>query len=263
MFFGFEGITVRYGKHTVLRDVTLSLRRGEQLTLIGQNGCGKSTLLRTVFRAVPVAAGQVVWEDRPLAAYTAAARARQIAYLPQDPPPLADIDVETLVGYGRYPHTAPLRGMTAADRAAVEQALLATETAHLRRRRFATLSGGEAQRVRLAMCLAQEPRVLILDEPTAHLDAGQQLRLLELLRRLRAERELTVLAVLHDLNHAARYSDRICALHDGGIFACGTPAQVLTAPRLATLFGIRAELGWDEEYRCPTVLEKPMEGDPT
>lgn len=258
MYFGFEHIGVRYGAKTVLKDLTLEICQGEFAVLIGQNGCGKSTLLRTVFQTVKPSSGQVVLNGRPLAAYSATERAKRIAYLPQSANDMPDMEVATLVACGRYPHTGLGHRLTECDREIVEDAMRATGVASLRRRKMATLSGGEYQRARLAMCVAQQPQILILDEPTTHLDIGYQLEVLDLIRRFNRERGMTVLAVLHDLNHAARYADRICAIRDGALYATGTPREVLTAPCLRELFGIRAEIGWDAEYDCPTVHAKSV-----
>lgn len=258
MYFGFENICVRFGSKNVLKDLTLALSPGEFTVLIGQNGCGKSTLLRTVFQTVKPSSGQVVLNGRPLTAYSAAERAKKIAYLPQSANDMPDMEVAALVACGRYPHTGIGHRLTERDREIVEDAMRVTGVAQLGCRKLATLSGGEYQRARLAMCVAQQPQILILDEPTTHLDIGYQLEVLDLIRRLNRERGMTVLAVLHDLNHAARYADRICAIRDGGLYAAGAPREVLTAPCLRALFGIRAEIGWDAEYDCPTVYAKPV-----
>ena len=251
MFFGFESISVSYGKKQVLRDLTLEVPRGKIVALIGPNGCGKSSLLKTVSRAVIPSAGRVMLEGRPLEDYKPRQRAQRIAYLPQECPIPDDMDVETLVSYGRYPHRTVGRGMTAADRAVIERVLHETGLRALRNASLNTLSGGELQRARIAMNLAQEPMVLILDEPTTHLDIGYQLEILELLRRLNRTMGLTVLMVLHDIDLAARFADRICAIHGGTVGACGTPDEVITAQNMRKLFGIHAEILRDERNHCP------------
>ena len=253
MFFGFEHISVAYGKHTVLRDVTLEVPQGEISVLIGRNGCGKSSLLRTVSRAVKPRLGRVIWNDRPLADYTPRQRACGIAYLGQSLPTVAAIDVETLVSYGRYPHTVAGRGLTAHDREVIDRAIEQTGLDALRNRALTTLSGGELQRARIAMNLAQEPSVLILDEPTTHLDIGYQLEIMELLRRLNRSLGLTVLMVLHDIDLAARYADRIFGLANGYLAVDGSADEVITAENMRMLFGIEAEILQDEENGCPYV----------
>lgn len=258
MHFGFEHIGVRYGSKTVLKDLTLEIFPGEFAVLIGQNGCGKSTLLRTAFQTVKPASGQVMLNGRALSSYSAAERAKRLAYLPQSAREVPDMEVAALVACGRYPHTGFGHRLTERDHAIVEEAMRVTGIEHLRHCKLATLSGGEYQRARLAMCVAQQPHILILDEPTTHLDIGYQLEVLDLIRRLNRERGMTVLAVLHDLNHAARYADRICAIREGGLYAVGTPCEVLSESCLRELFGIRAEIGWDAEYDCPTIYAKPV-----
>lgn len=253
MYFGFEHITVSYGKHTVLRDVTMDVPQGKITVLIGRNGCGKSSLLKTVSRAVTPRSGCVILRDRPLDAYSPKERARQIAYMGQSMPTVADIDVETLVSYGRYPHTVPGRGMTAYDREVIHSAIVQTDLNAIRNRALTTLSGGELQRARVAMNLAQEPSVLILDEPTTHLDLGYQLEILELLRKLNRTLGLTVLMVLHDIDLAARYADMIFALCDGRIVTFGTPDEVITADHVRTIFGVESEILRDEANGCPYV----------
>lgn len=253
MFFGFEHMTVAYGKHTVLNDVTLEVPQGKVCVLIGRNGCGKSSLLRTVSQTVRPRAGQVVWLNRPLTDYPPRQRARGIAYLGQSAPIPADIDVETLVSYGRYPHAVAGRGMTAYDREMIDLALVRTGLEKIRNRALNTLSGGELQRARIAMNLAQEPSVLILDEPTTHLDIGYQLEIMELLRGLNREMGLTVLMVLHDVDLAARYADRIYGICDGRLAVDGTPAEVISTENMRRLFGIEADILWDEKNKCPYV----------
>lgn len=253
MFFGFEHITVAYGKHTVLNDVTLEVPQGRICVLIGRNGCGKSSLLRTVSRAVKPKSGRVIWQDRPLDEYSPRQRARGIAYLGQSVSSPADIDVETLVSYGRYPHMSAGRGMTAHDRKVIEHALMQAGLDAIRNRALNTLSGGELQRARIAMNLAQEPSILILDEPTTHLDIGYQLEIMELLRKLNRELGLTVLMVLHDVDLAARYADRICGICDGRLDVAGTPEGVITVENMRRLFGIESEILWDETNGCPYV----------
>lgn len=242
MYFGFENITVAYGKHTVLEDIILEVPRGRMVALIGRNGCGKSSLLKTVSGAVKPKSGGIIWEGQSLQKLTARQRARQIAYLGQASVTPAEIDVETLVSYGRYPYLRRGCGMTASDREAVELALVRTELVPLRNRMLSSLSGGELQRARIAMNLAQEPSVLILDEPTTHLDIGYQLEILELLRELNRSLGLTVLMVLHDINLAARYADLIYGILDGHIAVSGTPDEVITEESIRALFDIDAEI---------------------
>ncbi|MDR0856142.1 MAG: ABC transporter ATP-binding protein, partial [Clostridiales bacterium] len=174
MYFGFQNISIKYGKKRVIENLSADFPKGKIVTIIGKNGCGKSSLLKTVSRAVRPDTGAVIYEDRPLNSYKPKFAARKIAYLPQvrDSPP--DIDVKTLVSYGRYPHIRFGRGMTRADADTVDRALRLTGLAHLKYQTLATLSGGERQRAWIAMTICQEPEILILDEPTTYLDVGYQ-----------------------------------------------------------------------------------------
>lgn len=168
MYFGFQDIYASYGKKEILRGLTLDIPRGKIVTLIGQNGCGKSTLLKTVSKAVIPKSGKVVYLDKKLSSYPPKQLAQRIAYLSQvhESPP--DIDVRTLVSYGRFPHSRFGRGLTAEDGEIIDRALALTGLTHLKDRILATLSGGERQRAWIAMTIAQEPEILILDEPTTY-----------------------------------------------------------------------------------------------
>jgi iron complex transport system ATP-binding protein len=223
-----------------LDGVNLQVRRGEYLALLGPNGAGKSTLLRLLAGVLVAGAGDVLLEGVPLRRSPRRTLARRIAVLPQRLEVAFDAQVESLVGLGRTPHRSPFGawwGPRPADRAAVEAALRATDTARFRDRTFQELSGGEQQRVALALALAQEADVLLLDEPTSHLDPHQAQAVLDLVAALRRERALTVVAVFHDLNLAALYAGRIVVLHQGAVLADGLPPEVLRAEVLDRAFG--------------------------
>ena len=251
MYFSFEHITAAYGKNVVLRDFSMEIPRGNIVTLIGANGCGKSTLLKTVTRAVTPTSGRILFDEKPLTAYSPKQLAQKIACLAQvhNAPP--DLDVRTLVACGRYPYARFGRDARTSDRAIVERAIEMTGLQKLSSRQLSTLSGGEVQRAWIAMAVAQEPEILILDEPTTYLDIGYQMEILELVRRLQDACGMTILMVLHDLNLAARYSDMLCAMKDGALYASGTPREVLTADNLRALFGIRAQILEDAAHDCP------------
>ncbi len=254
MYFGFDGITVEYGKKTVLDGLSLEVPKGKFVTVIGQNGCGKSTLLKTVSRAVTPQKGTVIFEDRPMKEYSPKKLAKKIAYLAQIHTAPPDIDVRTLVSYGRYPHLSFGKKMTAKDYEIIDNALTLTGLGELRDRAVSTLSGGERQRAWIAMTVAQEPEILVLDEPTTYLDIGYQIEVLELIRSLNTELEITVLTVLHDLNLAARYSDLIFAVRGGNVYTCGSPKEVITPQILSDVFNIDARIMIDGEYGCPFFI---------
>jgi iron complex transport system ATP-binding protein len=232
-----RGLGARRGPRDVLHDVTFALRAGEAVALVGPNAAGKSTLLRVLAGLLPPAGGDVLLLGRALPRWDRDARARTVALVApdEDAPPL--LTVEERVRLGRFPHRGPFRPFGAADRAAVERALERTGTQALRGRRLATLSAGERQLAALARGLAQEPRLLLLDEPGAHLDVGHQLQLFRVLDEACAE-GVAVLAVVHDLQRAAEWARRMLLLRDGRLAADGAPATVLMSAPCAQAFGV-------------------------
>lgn len=252
MYFGFDAVTVGYGRRTppVVRALTLALQEGEIAALIGPNGCGKSTLLGTVPRLLSPSSGEVVFRDAPLRSLSPRQTAQKIAYLGQFHTAPGDLPVRTLVSYGRYPH-----GRDAVrDRVIVDDAMARTGLTALADRPLDALSGGERQRAWLAMAVAQQAELLLLDEPTTYLDVGYQLEVLDLIRTLRDELGVTVLMVLHDLNLAARFADRLCVMRAGEIVADGTPDEVLTPAMLREVFGITAAVYRDENSGRPYFI---------
>ena len=254
MYFGFRNITVEYGKKKVLTGLSLDVPKGRIMTLIGQNGCGKSTLLKVIPRAVTPRSGFCELDGRPIREYRSKLLAKRIAYLAQVHTSPPDIDVRTLVSYGRYPYMKPGRGLTKADGDIVTDVIRMTGLEKLSEQPLSTLSGGERQRAWIAMTVAQEPEILVLDEPTTYLDIGYQIEVLELVKNLNRKLGITILMVLHDLNLAARYSDILAAVKDGRIYASGTPYEVLTAENLRALFGIGAAVTKDEAHDCPFFI---------
>lgn len=254
MYFGFDDVSIRYGRNTVLEHVTMDIPRGKVVTVIGKNGCGKSSLLKTVYRAVKPCSGQVVFEGKPLCEYGSRQISRRIAYLPQvhfSPP---DINVRTLVSYGRYPHMRFGKGLSEQDRQIIDSTLEFTGLSDMAERSVCTLSGGERQRAWLAMSICQQPEILILDEPTTYLDISYQVEVLEVIRRLNEKRGTTILMVLHDINLAARFSDFMYALKGGGIHASGEPSHMVSARILSDVFEINARILDDTDNGCPFFI---------
>ena len=254
MYFGFRNLSVSYGKKEVLRSLDVDVPRGKVVTVIGQNGCGKSTMLKTVSKAVTPKRGEVVFCDRRLGEYAPKKLAQQIAYLSQvhESPP--DIDVRTLVSYGRYPYSKFGRGLTQADADIIDRALALTGLTALEDRILSTLSGGERQRAWIAMTIAQEPEILILDEPTTYLDVSYQVEVLELIKKLNRELGITIIMVLHDINLAARYSDVLMAVKGGRLYAAGTPAEIVNKKYLQEIFEIEASVYTDPVHKCPGFI---------
>ncbi len=238
-----ENLTGGYGSRSVVRQVTLNVERGEWLSIVGPNGSGKSTLLRLLSRVLIPQAGRVYLGGRDLhAQLTPQQVARQLALLPQQQRIPAGLTVQQLVSLGRSPHQRWWEWqLTRADGQRVDKALEQTGLGSLASRRVETLSGGERQRAFLALALVQEPQVLLLDEPTTFLDLRYQLELLELLQRLKQEQGLTVITVLHDLNLAIRYSQRMALLGSGQLQAVGSPQAVLTPTLVRQVFGLEVE----------------------
>lgn len=238
-----EGLGFRYPGGTdspgfALEDVSFDLPPGGLLGILGPNGSGKSTLLRLLARVLRPASGRILWEDRPLEAFSQREAARRIATVPQEMSTLFPVTVEQMAALGRYPHAG---GWTEgpADRRAVEEALRETDLLPLRHRLITRLSGGERRRVLLARALAQEPRLLLLDEPTAHLDPGHQLEFLRLMERLRRDRGLAVAAVLHDVNLAAAWCPRLLVLRRGRVLGLGPAREILDGGCLEEAYGLR------------------------
>jgi len=232
-----EGLTLAYRGVEVIHNVTLEIASGEFAVVVGPNASGKSTLLRGLGRVMAPASGRVLLGGNDINRLAAREVAQQLAILPQMHDFDTDLVVEELVWRGRTPHYRLLRRATAEDAAAVERAIIATNIEALRDRPLRSLSGGERQRAWLALALAQDPRVLLLDEPTTFLDLRHQVELMEVLRTLNAG-GLTVVAVLHDLSLVSRYAHRVLGILDGRVAFDGSPEDVLTSAGLERVFGL-------------------------
>jgi iron complex transport system ATP-binding protein len=237
-----RSLRLSYGRREVLHGVDLVVPPGAIVALLGPNGSGKSTFLRTLARQLRPSGGVVELDGRSLAEWPPGRFARHVALLAQSHDPFEDLTVRELVALGRHPHQGFLSLPTAADRAAIDGALAQTDMTALAERRVRELSGGEAQRAWFALALAQQPQFLLLDEPTAYLDLAHQLALLELIRRLNAERGLTVVMALHDLSQAARYADRLVLLKDGRVLADGAAADVLLPELIRSAYAVSVEI---------------------
>jgi iron complex transport system ATP-binding protein len=225
-------------RREVLRGVDLQLRAGELVALVGTNGSGKTTLLRLLAGVLKPDGGEVRFAGRPLGEWRRADLARRVTVLPQQLELPVGFRVSELVEMGRAPHARRLFGATADDERAVARALADADALELGDRYADELSGGERQRVLVAMALAQEPELLLMDEPTLHLDLAHQVAVLSTIRRLQAQRGMTVLAVLHDLNLAAAFAPRVVVLDLGAIAADGAPDEVLTTDLVERTFGV-------------------------
>ncbi|MBU4337136.1 MAG: ABC transporter ATP-binding protein [Actinobacteria bacterium] len=234
-------VTVRYGRHTAVRQVDLEVRPGRLHALLGPNGAGKSTLVRALAHITPPTAGDVVVDGAHLPALPARARARRIAFLPQDTVIEPAFTVLGLVRLGRYAHIGRWRSAGCTDEHVVRESLERVGVADLADRTVPSLSGGQRQLVLLAKALAQQSRYLLLDEPVSALDLHHQLRVLTLLREL-ADEGTGVAVVLHDLDLAARFADHVSVLSQGTVAAAGAPTRVLTADLLLRVYRVTAQV---------------------
>jgi iron complex transport system ATP-binding protein len=246
-----RGLTVAYGSRVALRDVSLALSEGQLLGLVGPNGSGKTTLIRAVSGVVAPQEGRIHLDGADSLALSARETSLRVAVVPQNPHLPPAFTVLELVLMGRTPHLSLLQGEGQADLVAARRAMLATETWELADRPIGELSGGERQRVLVARALAQDTPILLLDEPTAHLDIGHQAATLRLMARLCQSEGKAVLAAVHDLTLAAQFCERLVMLHQGCVVAEGSPREVLTPERLREVYGAAVH-----------VLPHPLTGRP-
>ncbi|MCC3314056.1 ABC transporter ATP-binding protein [Nocardia africana] len=247
-----EDITLAYGGRVIVDGLSVDIEPGLITTVIGPNGCGKSTLLRGLGRLLRPTAGRVLLDGKAIATMKTRDVARIVGMLPQTPVAPEGLTVADLVARGRHPHQSWLRQWSADDETEVAHALAQTGVSELADRTLDELSGGQRQRAWISMALAQGTDILLLDEPTTYLDLAHSLEVLDLVDRLHDDLGRTVVMVLHDLNLAIRYSDRLIVMREGRIVAQGAPGEVIDTELLQTVFGLRAEVHTDP------VSERPM-----
>lgn len=258
-----KGLSLGFSRKQVVENLDLRIQKGEITIILGPNGSGKSTILKAFSRNLKPLRGSVYLHGRNIYEFDARSVARQLAFLPQSPQTPGDITVKELVAHGRFPHQSWWRGETPEDASMVDWALKQTGMAAFADRNMASLSGGERQRAWITMALAQNPEIILLDEPTTHLDICHQIEILELLTYLNRTHGLSVVMVLHDINQAACYADRILLLKHGRIYAEGTPGEVISEEALRAVFGVEAEVRQDKKTEKPffivrgLVKEKP------
>lgn len=246
-----ERITLGYGDRIVIDGLDLELEPGIVTTVIGPNGCGKSTLLRALGRLLSPNSGRILLDGKAIAKMRTRDVAKTLGMLPQTPVAPEGLTVADLVARGRHPHQSWLSQWSRSDEAEVTAALAKTGIADLADRPIDQLSGGQRQRAWISMALAQGTDILLLDEPTTYLDLAHSIEVLDLIDRLHADLGRTVVMVLHDLNLAIRYSDRLVVLSEGRIVACGSPEDIVDSALLRTVFGLDA-----------AVIEDPVSGRP-
>lgn len=247
-------LSVKYGDKLILQDIDIEINQGEIVSIIGPNGSGKSTLIKALSRCLKLSGGEIFLHEKDIFSVKSKEIAQEIAVLPQIKKSPKDLSVENLVSFGRYPHLGFGKKLSSRDKDIVAWAIEKTGLSEYSQRLLYSLSGGERQRAWIAMALAQEPNILILDEPTTYLDISFQLEILELIKDLNQSLNLTVIMVLHDLNQAARYSDKIYVLNQGEIQHCGSPETTIRNNLLRDIFKIDAHIYEDEINNCPYFI---------
>jgi ABC-type cobalamin/Fe3+-siderophores transport system ATPase subunit len=249
-----EGVTIGYDKRVISQNLNVDIPDGGFTVIVGPNACGKSTLLRALSRLLKPSTGTVLLDGKAITSYPAKEVARRLGLLPQTSIAPDGIKVADLVARGRYPHQKLIRQWSREDEAAVITAMEATKVTDLSARLVDELSGGQRQRVWVAMVLAQQTPLVLLDEPTTFLDIAHQIELLELCRDLNENDGHTLVAVLHDLNHACRYGTHIIAMKDGAVVAEGPPAEIITEELVQEVFGMACRIIDDPVSHTPLVI---------
>jgi iron complex transport system ATP-binding protein len=249
-----NGLTLAYDKRTIAENLTVPIPDRSFTVVVGSNACGKSTLLRALSRMLKPVSGSVLLDGQDISSLPAKKVARTLGLLPQSSIAPDGITVAELVARGRYPHQGLLRQWSEGDERVVGESMAATGVADLEDRMVDELSGGQRQRVWIAMALAQETPLLLLDEPTTYLDIAHQIEILDLCAHLHEEEGRTLVAVLHDLNHAARYATHLIAMRDGKVVAAGAPNDIVTADLVEEVFGLPCRVIDDPETGTPLVV---------
>mgnify|MGYP000126621338 CR=1 FL=1 len=251
-----------YGAKKILDGISFTAEKGELIGIVGPNGSGKTTLLKVLDGILKPKFGSVYLDGRKIQEMGIDEIARNIAVVPQDSSTDTEFTVFEMVMMGRIPHLGKFSIETIEDEVEVEKWMKLTETLHLADRKMSEISGGERQRVIIARALAQEPRVLLLDEPTANLDVCYQLQIMDLLKKLTREFKLIVICAIHDLNLASRYCDRLILLRDGRIVAMGKPIEVITTENLRKVFEVEVKINYDSETDSINIIPiKSLKGE--
>ena len=237
-----EDLSLSYGDKPVVQNLNLRVKKGQVVSIIGPNASGKSTILKSIAGIIKPVSGKIFIEEKDISKMDSKKLAQKVSILLQQNKNPDDMSIEELVYFGRYPHKKWFEGFEASDKKIIEEVMKLTNTFALRDKTLETLSGGERQRAWIAMALAQEPDILLFDEPTTYLDLAHQIEFLELVSRLNKETGVTVVLVLHDLNQAARYGNYLFAMKEGKIFAQGSPEEVLNPQNILNIYNIEAKI---------------------
>ncbi len=255
-----NSLHIGYGETRIVNDLNLSIPTGKITALVGANGSGKSTILKTMARIMKPMAGGVLLDGQSIHSQSTKQVARQLAILPQNPTAPDGLTVSELIGYGRFPHQKGFGTMSSEDKEVIQWAIEVTGMTAFHDRPVDHLSGGQRQRAWIAMALAQQTDILFLDEPTTFLDMAHQLEVLQLLQKLNAEENRTIIMVVHDLNHASRYAHHIVAIKSGNVISEGTPHEVMNETVLREVFAIEADIVPDPRTGVPLCLPFQLSG---
>lgn len=255
-----QNLCLGYNGSVIVSNLNLAIPSGRFTVLVGQNGCGKSTILRALGGLLAPIDGEICLDGRPTRSISSRERAKQIGFLTQGPQAPEGLCVAELVRQGRYPHRRLFERWSSRDEEACARALELTNMTALCDRQVESLSGGQRQRAWIAMALAQETDILLLDEPTTFLDLAHQIEILDLIRKLVHDQNRTIVAVLHDLNQAARYADEVFLIKDGKVFDAGPPASVINAKNVLDVFGVKAVIIPDPLSGTPMCVPVPTLG---
>ncbi len=250
-----EKLKVAYDDLTVIDNMDLSIPKGVVSVLIGANGCGKSTLLKTIARVNKPVSGDIYINDQNIKATKEKEIAKTVAFLPQGPVSPGGISIRELIAFGRYPHQSMVGGLSHHDQEVIDWALEETCLQDLANRSIDNLSGGQRQRAWIAMTLAQETDIILLDEPTTYLDMSHQLEVLEVLQGLNEKQKKTIVIVLHELNNACQFGDHLIGMKKGEIICQGRPKEVINENSLREIYGINAKLQLSEDQSYPICVE--------
>jgi iron complex transport system ATP-binding protein len=250
-----KDLLVSYEDNVIIENMNLTIPKGKVSIIIGANGCGKSTLLKTISRIVKPKKGEIFINGKDIRKQKEKNIAKEVAFLPQGPICPSGLTVKELVAYGRFPHQKIIGGLNSHDKEIIDWAIAETGLIEFSDREVESLSGGQRQRAWIAMTLAQETDIIMLDEPTTYLDMSYQLEVLEVLKKLNKERNITVAIVLHELNNACRFADNIIGLKKGKIVCEGKPIDVITEKNLKEIYGIDANLQVSDNGEYPICIE--------
>ena len=248
-------LSVAYEDNIIIDDMNLSIPKGKISIIIGANGCGKSTLLKSIARVIKAKSGDIFINEKNIKSQKEKYIATQVAFLPQGPVCPSGITVKELVAFGRFPHQRMIGGLNRHDKEVIDWAIEETGLKEFADREVENLSGGQRQRAWIAMTLAQETDIIMLDEPTTYLDMSYQLEVLQVLEKLNKQKNITIIMVLHELNNACRFASNIIGLKKGKIICEGTPMEAITKENLREIYGIEGKLQLSENKNYPICID--------